>query len=76
MHRLELLVDVQDMAIEVPLPVERQDLPHQLDRHPFRRGLLSAPIEEAIVASPLIALLPAAHLPVRDPKDLGRLGPT
>jgi hypothetical protein len=28
------------------------------------------------IASPLIALLPAAHLPVRDPKNLSRLGTT
>ena len=75
MHRLQLLMEVQDVTVRILLTIERQHPPHRLPRHPFRGGAPPAPIKEAIIAASFIAPFPAPHLPIRDPEDLGRLIP-
>jgi len=75
MHPVQLLVEVRDVAVEVAVPVQRQHLPHDGQRHPLGRRPLAASVEEAVIPPAFVADLPPAHLAVRESKDLSRLVP-
>src|SRR5438105_9170483 len=63
------------VQIEILLPVEREYLLHRRHRHPPSRRLPAPPVEQSVVSLFDVALSPAPHVPVADPKDLRRLPP-
>jgi hypothetical protein len=68
-------MEVQDIAVEVALPVQRQHLLDDGQRDALGRRLLAAPVKQAIIADALVPPFPPPHLPVRDPEDLSGLIP-
>src|SRR5438552_8281128 len=63
------------VQIEILLPVQRQHLLHRRHRHPPSRRLPAPPVEQPVVTLFDVALSPAPHVPVADPKDLRCLPP-
>lgn len=62
MLRLVLFREGQDIQVKVALPIQGQDLPYHLQGHPLGRGLVSAPVQQPLIAPLLIALLPQVLL--------------
>src|SRR5258708_5401341 len=75
MLSFQLLVKMLYVHVEILLPVEREYFLHGCQRHPPMRRLPSPPVHQTVVSLFLVALTPAPHVPVADPKDLGRLPP-
>src|SRR5260370_34228824 len=73
MLSFQLLVKMLYVHVEILLPVEREYFLHGCRAHPPMRRLPSPPVHQTVVSLFLVALTPAPHVPVADPKDLGRL---
>ena len=73
--RLQLLVKVLHVQIEIRLPVECKHLLHRGHRYPSGRGLAPAPIIQSVVSALLVPLPPPPPLSIANPDDLRRLPP-
>src|ERR1019366_8318939 len=71
----ELLMKVTHVQIEVPVPVEAQNLFGLRLRHSPATWLPPSPVQQALVALLLIALPPSSHLPLADADQLRCLPP-
>src|SRR4029079_13828587 len=59
----KLLVEVLDVKVPIPFPVQRQHLLDDLHRNPLGAGMLTAPIEKHVKPCPLEMRLPATNGP-------------
>src|ERR1019366_7153507 len=72
---LQLLVKVPHVQIEILFPIQSQHLLHHRQRHFLGRRLPPPPIKQTAEPELFISFMPAPHLPVADPYDLGCLPP-
>jgi hypothetical protein len=76
------LMEVPHVQIEVPVPVQAQNVIRLLLRHSPGTGLPQSPVQQALVAFRLVARPPSPHLQLADtyqlrcltPLDLARCG--
>src|SRR3989304_3304211 len=64
---LQLLMEVQNIAVRVARPGQGQDLLDHRQGHPPGRGSPGPAVKQTVIAPLLVARLPAPHLPIRDP---------
>src|ERR1017187_8552952 len=72
---LQLLVKVPHVQIEILLPIQPQHFLHHRQWHLLGRRFPSPPVKQPPEPELFIPFMPAPHLPVADPDDLGRLPP-
>jgi hypothetical protein len=63
----ELLVEVLDVEVGIPLAVEPHDLFDQLRRHPAWTRVLASSVDEGVIPVGLEVALPAPDGPAGDP---------
>src|SRR5256885_15080110 len=66
---------MRPVEVKILPPVDPHPLPPRPPRPPPARRLPPPPVEQPVVSLFDIALSPAPHVPVADPKDLRRLPP-
>src|SRR5271169_2773301 len=72
---LQLLVKVPHVQIEILLPIQPQHFLHHRQRYFLGRRFPTPPVKQSPEPELFIPFMPAPHLPVADPDDLGRLPP-
>src|ERR1700723_928498 len=68
--RLQLLVKVLHVQIEIRLPVECKHLLHRGPRYPSGPGPAPAPARQSVITKLLVAFPPTSRVSVADPDDL------
>jgi len=71
--RLQLLVEMADVEVEVLLTVEHQHTLDRLQGHALRRGAPPAVVKESVVTVLFVAPAPASHLSTTEAENLSGL---